>query len=564
VTAPSRAVADELAGRGPRLEVIAPGVDVGRFAGGAAGTGGGVGTGGAVGSVGAVGSGRAFGTGGAVGTGAPEILVAGALTGWKRPELALEVLARVRLQVPDARLFFAGAPLPADPPGIVAALTRRAEALGVADAVTFAGQVQDMPGALAAATVLLHCAEREPFGIAVLEALAAGRPAVVADAGGTAETVTDACGIRYPPGDAHAAADAIVGLLRDGERAAALGAAGRLRAERTFGLADARARFRTAWRTVAAPRAVADSAAGRLAVVTVTHNSAPELEALLRSVDRHLPGARVVVADAGSDDGSLAVARARPGTDEIELDNVGFGRACNRALASVTEPVTALLNPDVELLDSSLLELVRRGAAVGERERLLAPLVLGSDLARQDSVHPMPLSAAAAAVALIPPGALPGVLAAPLAPWRAPRPRPVGWAVGAALVARTATLRRLGPFDERIFLLGEDLELGVRARRAGVPTWFWPCARVVHHGDHAIGAAHGGEDVAARARARDEAVALVYGRSGARLDRLLQALTFADRLLLKRLAGRSAARERAQLAAVLRVSGSGRRSPSRP
>ena len=33
-------------------------------------------------------------------------------------------------------------------------------------------------------------------------------------------------------------------------------------------------------------------------------------------------------------------------------------------------------------------------------------------------------------------------------------------------------------------MYGEDLELGLRAARAGVETWFWPGARVVHHRAH--------------------------------------------------------------------------------
>ena len=37
--------------------------------------------------------------------------------------------------------------------------------------------------------------------------------------------------------------------------------------------------------------------------------------------------------------------------------NVGFGAGCNVGLGAVRAPVVALLNPDVELLDDSVLEL---------------------------------------------------------------------------------------------------------------------------------------------------------------------------------------------------------------
>ena len=54
-----------------------------------------------------------------------------------------------------------------------------------------------------------------------------------------------------------------------------------------------------------------------LALVTVTHNSAAELEALLTSIERHLPGVELVVVDSASSDETVAVARSgRPRADD--------------------------------------------------------------------------------------------------------------------------------------------------------------------------------------------------------------------------------------------------------
>src|SRR2546421_103321 len=74
--------------------------------------------------------------------------------------------------------------------------------------------------------------------------------------------------------------------------------------------------------------------------------------------------------------------------------NVGFGAACNRGVAAVQEPVTVVLNPDVELLDDSLLLLAAEAMRADRPERLLAPLVLSPDGSRQDTVHPLPTSGA--------------------------------------------------------------------------------------------------------------------------------------------------------------------------
>src|SRR5436305_11286285 len=105
--------------------------------------------------------------------GASVVLVLGALVEWKQPDLALEAVAIVRRTVPGVRLRLVGASLPGDDPSFVARLRARAAAPDVAGAVSFVGSVADPRDELARASSLLHCAEREPFGMVVLEALAA-------------------------------------------------------------------------------------------------------------------------------------------------------------------------------------------------------------------------------------------------------------------------------------------------------------------------------------------------------------------------------------------------------
>jgi glycosyltransferase involved in cell wall biosynthesis len=154
--------------------------------------------------------------------GPPRALVLGALVPWKRPDLALEIAARM----PELLLDLAGAPLPGDPPDFAAALQDRATHPDLAGRVRFLGTLADPRPALAEAHCLLHCADREPYGLALLEALAAGRPVVAPAAGGPLEIVTPACGRLYPAGDADAGAAALRAALhepalRDGARARA-------------------------------------------------------------------------------------------------------------------------------------------------------------------------------------------------------------------------------------------------------------------------------------------------------------------------------------------------------
>jgi GT2 family glycosyltransferase/glycosyltransferase involved in cell wall biosynthesis len=541
VVAPSRAVAQDLDPRGRlagRLHVVAPGVDVDRFA-------------------------ELDG----VPAQPPEVLVLGAVVGWKRPDLALEAVAIARRRLPQLRLRVLGAPL--DPAGdeLLRSLRARAAEPDLAGAVSFDGYVADPRAALARATCLLHCAPREPFGMVVLEALAAQRPAVVPDACGPAEIVDASCGVVYPPADATAAAEALGAVVSDRERAAEMGRHGRRRARERFDREGSQARFAELIAgTLASGRAAHMRADGRgradgssqgvesLSLVTVTHNSAPELAALLDSVARHLPGLRVIVVDSASEDGSLELAQRRPGVTAIGLqENVGFGRACNVGLEHVASPAVALVNPDVELLDDSLLALAGEALRADRPPRLLAPRVLNGDGSLQDATHPVPGGPAELVASVIPPAALPGRAGVALAPWRSAAPRRVGWAVGCAIVARTDTLRGLGPFDESIFLYGEDLELGLRARERGVRTWLWPSARVVHHRAHSSTVAFGGEPFERLAAARHDVVHRRLGARRAALDDAVQALTFASRIAVKTALRRPARRERAQLRAVRSV-----------
>jgi N-acetylglucosaminyl-diphospho-decaprenol L-rhamnosyltransferase len=471
--------------------------------------------------------------------GPPEVIVLGAIVRWKRPDLALEAIGKL----PDLRLRIAGHPLDAEGERLLDELRRRAAQPDLEGRVELAGLV-DAADALARATCLLHCAEREPYGMVVAEALAAGRPAVVPASCGPAEIVDESCGRLYPPGDAEAAANAVVEVLRD---ARALGTAARERAERLYDVAKTRRGYAALVEELSSAGTRVSGVGNGLALITVAHNSERDLPRLLGSVRAHLPGARVVVVDSGSSDGSAEAAR-RLGAHVIELgENVGYGRASNAGVEHVEEPVTVVLNPDVELVDDSLALLAEE---LRRSDRILAPLVLRPDGSRQDSAQAEPGSAAAAVIALIPPVLMPAPLRSRICPWTSGGARRVGWAVGCCVAARTETLRKLGPFDERTFMYGEDLELGLRAADHGVETWFQPEARVIHYGAHSTEPAFGGEPFELLARQRHRVVAARRGARRARIDDVLQAATFANRIALKTLTGRNSRRERRQLRAL--------------
>jgi GT2 family glycosyltransferase len=285
--------------------------------------------------------------------------------------------------------------------------------------------------------------------------------------------------------------------------------------------------------------------------VVVIHDSERELAALLDSIERHLPDPpQLVVVDTGSRAGGAELARAR-GAEVLSLpDNPGFGPANNAGVERARGDVTALLNPDVELLDAGLLQLVERAR---EREALLVPRLLEADGSVQRNAHPLPGRADGLLPAIVHPPLLPRALRERAEPWRAESPRPVGWAIAACLVARTVTLRALGPFDPAAFLFFEDLDLCLRARAAGVPTELHPDVRLRHAGGHATARRFGGEPHELHARRRREVIGARLGRRALALDDAAQALTFATRAAARALLRRDASRPRAQLRALRRA-----------
>lgn len=282
------------------------------------------------------------------------------------------------------------------------------------------------------------------------------------------------------------------------------------------------------------------------AVVCVLHDSADDLRRLLASLTPR-PPAQVVVVDAGSSDDGPQLARDW-GAEVVEAGDVGFGAANNLGVERVHSSVTLLLNPDIVVGDPDVLDRLARHA---RRENALhVPRLLNPDGSVQRSAHPRPGTVAGLLPALVHPRALPGPLRRRADPWRADDEREVGWAIAAAVAARTETLLRLGPFDPEQFLFFEDLDLCLRAHAAGVPTVLHPDLALEHRGGHSTGPAYGGEPHELLARRRREVVGANLGRRALALDDAAQGLTFATRAAARALLRRDAARERAQLQAL--------------
>jgi glycosyltransferase involved in cell wall biosynthesis len=135
----------------------------------------------------------------------------------------IEAAARVAKLCPNTKFIIAGEG------SLKAAMEKRALELGIGGVTIFAGWRDDIPDIISLMDVMVLPSLNEAVGIALIEAQAEGVPVVASKVGGIPEVVNDRkTGILVPPSDPAAIADAVVSLLSDKAKCAAMGEAGKI------------------------------------------------------------------------------------------------------------------------------------------------------------------------------------------------------------------------------------------------------------------------------------------------------------------------------------------------
>ena len=118
------------------------------------------------------------------------------------------------------------------------ALEAQASALGVRNRVVFLGYRQDVPDLLACADLLVLPSLFEGLPLSILEAMAAGKPVIATDVGGTSEVIEpEQTGLLVPPANPGALAGAIRRVLFDRRLAERLALTGKARVRDEFSAA---------------------------------------------------------------------------------------------------------------------------------------------------------------------------------------------------------------------------------------------------------------------------------------------------------------------------------------
>lgn len=225
---------------------------------------------------------------------------------------------------------------------------------------------------------------------------------------------------------------------------------------------------------------------GGVAIVILNYNTRRHLQQFLPSVLANSPGARVIVADNGSPDDSLAVLRAEfPEVEILDLKvNYGFAQGYNEALKQVEAEIYVILNSDVEVAPGWLepvLEAMKKdpGIAVAQPKILQWEPDVQTKKARFEH--------AGAA------GGWLDMLGYPFCRGRIfsqreedngqyDTPQACFWAAGAAFFIRAEQYHQFGGFDGDYFAHNEEIDLCWRLKRAGYSVWCFPESVVYHLG----------------------------------------------------------------------------------
>jgi len=161
--------------------------------------------------------------------------IVGRLQPWKGQDRFLAALARMRKGGRDVHGLVVGGDAYGLSPEYAAGLERLTAELGLADRVTMTGQVPDSRPYLELMDVAVSASDNEPFGIVLLEAMAAGVPVVAVAEGGPTDIVEPGVtGMLAASREPRALAAAIEAVIADPGRRAEMGAEGRRRCKERY------------------------------------------------------------------------------------------------------------------------------------------------------------------------------------------------------------------------------------------------------------------------------------------------------------------------------------------
>jgi len=225
-----------------------------------------------------------------------------------------------------------------------------------------------------------------------------------------------------------------------------------------------------------------------LSIIIVSWNVAALLKACLESIQRarNTPYTiEIIVVDSGSIDATLEMLRQDYPQVKLlaQTENLGFTRCNNIGLAVAQGRHVMLLNPDTEVIDDALAQMIaylNSNPTVG----IVGPHTLNTDGTHQSTRRRFPNLALAF---------FESTWLQPFAPKSLldryyvrevedGATADVDWVQGSALMARREVYAQIGGLDEGYVMYSEEMDWCKRAKNAGWRVVYLGTAKIIHHG----------------------------------------------------------------------------------
>jgi GT2 family glycosyltransferase len=223
-----------------------------------------------------------------------------------------------------------------------------------------------------------------------------------------------------------------------------------------------------------------------LSIIIVSWNVADMLAACLDSIFSSLhPNIEIIVVDSASSDHTIAMLHERYPQVRLlaQTTNVGFTRGNNLGLEAATGGCVLLLNPDTEVVDDAVVQMVKyldENPDVG----ILGPHTLNSDHTTQSTRRRFPTITTAFFESTWLQGIAPKSVLERfyMTDTSDDAILDVDWVQGSALMFRRDVYDQIGGLDEGYIMFSEELDWCKRAKDAGWRVVYLGTVKIIHHG----------------------------------------------------------------------------------
>jgi len=214
-------------------------------------------------------------------------------------------------------------------------------------------------------------------------------------------------------------------------------------------------------------------------LVIVSYNSQDTIARCISSIPKKGLPQIIVVDNASQDKTAEAVRKKFPRVKLIKNPkNVGFTRACNQGAGASTGNFILFLNPDTEILSQNILSTLQSFILRNHSFGVIGFKFVNPDGSLQPSFGSFPTLLRIVADRIPHLNSTLRILIRDGGLFR--KVRKVDWTSASGLLVKRDVFLKIGGFDEKIFMYGEDYELAFRLKKAGFQNYFLPWVKILH------------------------------------------------------------------------------------